>query len=38
MILKCVLAIWLCSLTVEISDVPGTGDVVSLSQRKLETV
>ena len=30
MIFKCALAIWLCSLTVEVSDVPCTGEVVSL--------
>ena len=38
MIFKCVLAIWLHSLTVEISDVPFSGEVVSLSPRKLETI
>ena len=31
MIFKCALAIWLCSLTVEVSDVPCTGEVVNLS-------
>ena len=30
MIFKCALAIWLCSLTAEVSDVPCTGEVVSL--------
>ena len=38
MIFKCALAIWLRSLTVEISDVPCTGEVVSLPLRKLETI
>ena len=38
MIFKCALAIWLRSLTVEISDVPCTGEVVSLLPRKLETI
>ena len=38
MIFKCALAIWLGSLTAEISDVPCTGEVVSLSPRKLETI
>ena len=38
MIFKCALAIWLRSLTVEISDVPRTGEVVSLPPRKLETI
>ena len=38
LIFKCALAIWLRSLTIEISDVPCTGETVSLSPRKLEIV
>ena len=38
MIFKCALAMWLGSLTVVISDVPSTGEVVSLLPRKLETI
>ena len=38
MIFKCALAIWLRSLTADISYVSSTGEVVSLSQWKLETV
>ena len=38
MIFECVLAIWLRSITVKISDMPCTGEVVGLSARKLETV
>ena len=38
MIFKCALAMWLGSLTVEISDVPCTGEVVRLPPRKLETI
>ena len=37
-IFKCALVIWLRSLTVEISDVPCTNEVVSLLPGKLETV
>ena len=37
MIFKCALEIWLCSLTAEVSDVPCTGEFVSLLWR-LETV
>ena len=38
LIFKCALAIWLRSLTIEISDVPCTGETVNLSPRKLEIV
>ena len=34
MIYKCQLTIWLCSLAVKISDVPCTGEVVSLFTKK----
>ena len=33
MIFKCALAIWLRSLTIEISDVPRTGEDVSMPSR-----
>ena len=38
MIFECALAIWLRSLTADISYVSSTDEVVSLSQWKLETV
>ena len=38
MIFKCVLATWPHSLTVNISYVSSTGEVVCLSSQKLETV